>query len=144
MPVNRQTPIKRHLFSLYTDNLYGYIIAYYLPLPHVMGIFLPVTDRLSKTPAELQRELGERLRRLRIDRDLSQAQLAGKAGISLKTLRNLELGAGSSVDTLLRTLKALGLPSLLDGLAPAPTVSPLALLKGPDPPRRVRRARKRP
>ena len=100
-------------------------------------------DQTSQTPTELQRDLGQRLRRLRIDRDLSQEQLAGKAGVSLKTLRNLELGAGSSVDTLLRTLKALGVPNLLDSLAPAPGVSPIALLKGPDVPRRVRRARKR-
>ncbi|HEX5048769.1 MAG TPA: helix-turn-helix transcriptional regulator [Gammaproteobacteria bacterium] len=100
-------------------------------------------DHPTRTPAELQRELGDRLRRLRIDRDLSQQQLAGKAGISLKTLRNLELGAGSSVDTLLRTLKALDVPNWLDALAPPPVVSPLALLKGPAPPRRVRRSRKR-
>ena len=101
-------------------------------------------DQTTRTAAELQRDLGDRLRRLRIDRDLSQQQLAGKAGISLKTLRNLELGAGSSVDTLLRALKALDVHNPLDALAPAPVVSPLALLKGPEPPRRVRRARKRP
>jgi transcriptional regulator with XRE-family HTH domain len=100
-------------------------------------------DRTTQTPAELQRDLGDRLRRMRIDRDLSQAQLAAKAGVSLKTLRNLELGAGSSVDTLLRTLKALGAPNLLDALAPAPVVSPLAMLKSPEPPRRVRRSRTR-
>ena len=100
-------------------------------------------DQTAQTPAELQRDLGERLRRLRIGRDLSQEQLAGKAGVSLKTLRNLEHGAGSSVETLLRTLKALGVANLLEALVPAPMVSPLALLKGAEPPRRVRRARKR-
>ncbi|HZF30720.1 MAG TPA: helix-turn-helix transcriptional regulator [Gammaproteobacteria bacterium] len=100
-------------------------------------------DQTTQTPAELQRDLGERLRRLRIGRDLSQEQLARKAGVSLKTLRNLEHGAGSSVETLLRALKALGVANLLEALAPAPVVSPLALLKGPEPPRRVRRARKR-
>jgi transcriptional regulator with XRE-family HTH domain len=97
----------------------------------------------TRTPAEIQCELGERVRRLRIDRNLSQAELAGKAGVSLKTLRNLEQGAGSSVETLLRTLKALGVADVLEALAPAPVVSPLALLKGSAPPRRVRRSRKR-
>lgn len=100
-------------------------------------------ESTTQTPAELQRDLGERVRRLRIDRGLSQQELAAKAGISLKTLRNLELGAGSSLDTLLRALKALDVANLLDALAPAPVVSPLALLKGPAPPRRVRRSRKR-
>jgi transcriptional regulator with XRE-family HTH domain len=100
-------------------------------------------DTSTQTPAELQLELGARLKRLRISRDLSQQQLADKAGISLKTLRNLERGAGSSVDTLLRTLKALNVTNVLELLAPTPTISPLALLKSSNPPQRVRRARKR-
>jgi transcriptional regulator with XRE-family HTH domain len=100
-------------------------------------------DSSTSTPEELQQELGERIRRLRIDRNLSQAELAGKAGVSLKTLRNLEQGAGSSVETLLRTLKALGVADVIGALAPVPVVSPLALLKGSAPPRRVRRSRKR-
>ena len=59
------------------------------------------------TPHELQILLGERLRRLRLNRNLDQLTTAEKAGVSEKALRNLEAGRGSTVETLLRVLKAL-------------------------------------
>ena len=59
------------------------------------------------TPNELQQQLGERLKRLRLNRNLDQRTTAEKAGISEKALRNLEAGRGSTVATLLRVLKAL-------------------------------------
>ena len=95
------------------------------------------------TPGELQVDLGERLRRLRLRRNLDQIQTAEKAGISEKALRNLEAGRGSNVATLLRVLKALDALDSLDALAPAPSVSPLALLKQGDEPKRVSRPRKK-
>jgi transcriptional regulator with XRE-family HTH domain len=91
-----------------------------------------------KTPDELQMILGERLKALRISRSLSQDQVAAKAGVSLKTLSNLELGNGSSVETLLRALKALNAINALEALSPTPTISPLAILKSRKPLRRVR------
>ena len=95
-----------------------------------------------KTPEELQEQLGKRLKLQRIARNYSQMELAKKAGVSLKTLRNLEHGNGSSVETLIRTLKALDATNVLDQLAPMPTVSPLAVLRNASPPQRVRRPRK--
>ena len=97
----------------------------------------------TNTADELQVDLGDRLRRLRLRRNLDQIQTAGKAGISEKALRNLEAGRGSNVATFLRVLKALDALDGLDGLAPAPSVSPLALLKHSDGPKRVSRPRKK-
>jgi len=96
----------------------------------------------SQTPVELQQALGERLRRLRLRRNLDQLQAAAKAGISEKALRNLEAGRGSTVETLLRVLKALDAVAGLDALAPPASVSPLALLDQRGEPQRVRRPRK--
>lgn len=93
-------------------------------------------------PGELQQLLGERLRRLRLSRNLDQLTTAEKAGISEKALRNLEAGRGSTVETLLRVLKALDYLEGLDMLAPEASVNPLELLRQPKPPQRVRRPRK--
>lgn len=93
-------------------------------------------------PGELQQLLGERLRRLRLSRNLDQLTTAEKAGISEKALRNLEAGRGSTVETLLRVLKALDYLDGLDMLAPEASVNPLELLRQPKPPQRVRRPRK--
>lgn len=94
------------------------------------------------TPAELQTILGEQLQSLRLSRSLDQRTTAEKAGISEKSLRNLEAGRGSTVETLLRTLKAL---DSLDGirmLAPETTVNPLALLRNSKARQRIRGPRK--
>ena len=94
-----------------------------------------------KTPEELQIALGERIRKLRLSRNMDQLATAGKAGISEKALRNLEAGRGSTVETLLRTLKALDSIEGIQMLAPDVTVDPLALLHSSKPPQRVRRPR---
>ena len=93
-------------------------------------------------PNELQELLGERLKRLRLNRNLDQRTTAEKAGISEKALRNLESGRGSTVETLLRVLKALDYLRGLDMLAPEISVNPLDLLRQAKQPRRVRRPRK--
>jgi transcriptional regulator with XRE-family HTH domain len=94
-----------------------------------------------RAPEELQADLGERLRRLRLSRNMDQRATADKAGISEKALRNLETGRGSTVETLLRTLKALDHLQSMEMLAPEVTVDPLALLHSPKPQQRVRRKR---
>ena len=77
-----------------------------------------------------------------LSRNIDQRAAAGKAGISERALRNLESGKGSTVETLLRTLKALGYTQGIEMLAPETTVDPLALLHRAKPPQRVRRSRK--
>jgi len=95
---------------------------------------------LFQTPDELQSALGERLKRLRLNRNLDQKSTAEKAGISERALRNLESGHGSTVETLLRVLKALDYLQGIDMLAPEPSVNPLDLLRQSKAPQRVRRA----
>lgn len=78
---------------------------------------------------ELQAVLGRQLRELRIAKNRDQVSIAEKAGISEKALRNLEAGRGSSIETLVRVLKALDSLEGLLLIAPKPSISPLALLR---------------
>jgi transcriptional regulator with XRE-family HTH domain len=100
-----------------------------------------MTDIKFKSPEELQVELGRRIRQLRLYRNLDQRAVAEKGGIARAALQNLEAGRGSSVQTLVRTLKALNFLEGIEILAPEPTVNPLALLKTRKPPQRARRSR---
>ena len=86
-------------------------------------------DMIFMSPDELQAALGKQLRELRIAKNLDQMTTAERAGISEKALRNLEAGRGSSIETLVRVLKALDSLEGLRLLAPKSTVSPLALLR---------------
>jgi transcriptional regulator with XRE-family HTH domain len=100
-----------------------------------------MSDMYFMSPDELQVTLGKQIQEIRIAKNLNQITTAEKAGISEKALRNLEGGRGSSVETLVRVLKAL---ESLDGLrllAPKPSMSPLALLRHSEAARRrVRRS----
>jgi len=53
-----------------------------------------MSDLQFKTPEELQVELGRRLQRLRLSRNLDQRTIADKAGITRAALQNLEAGRG--------------------------------------------------
>jgi transcriptional regulator with XRE-family HTH domain len=98
-----------------------------------------MSDKTIQSFEELQGALGSRMRQLRLSRNLDQRTTAEKAGISQRALGKLENGHGSTVETLLRTLKALDYVQGIDMLAPEVTVNPLTLLRNSMPPRRVRR-----
>lgn len=98
---------------------------------------------IFNTPEEIQGLLGERVRRLRLNRNQDQAQVAAKAGVSERALRGLEAGEGSNLITLIRVLKALEALGSLDALAPEPSVSPMAMLVRGKAPQRASRPRRK-
>jgi DNA-binding XRE family transcriptional regulator len=77
-------------------------------------------QRLMSDEALLH-ELGHRIARLRLERNLSQAQLAEQAGISKRTLERLEAGAAATqLSLFLRVLRQLDLLERLELLLPSP------------------------
>ena len=75
-------------------------------------------------------ELGQRLRALRIENELTQQELADRANISLGALKHLEQGSGSTTTSLAKVLHALGQEGWIDALSPPTTAfSPLDLLE---------------
>src|SRR5215470_482741 len=101
-----------------------------------------MNDIQFKSAEELQSELGRRLQQLRLSRNLDQRTVAVKAGIARAALQNLEAGRGSSIKTLVRTLKALNYLEGIELLAPEATINPLALLGTKRLPARARHSRK--
>jgi len=75
-------------------------------------------------------ELGGRLARIRLDRNLSQAQLATQAGVSKRTVERLEAGTvGTQLSGFIRVCRALNLIERFDLLVPEPVPSPVEQLK---------------
>jgi len=101
-------------------------------------------DLSIKSPEELQQLLGAGIRAQRIARELTQHDLASKAGISKQAVAKLERAEGSTVETLVRVLHALKATQIIENLAARPQVSPLALLRSAQPPQRVRHRRMNP
>ena len=100
--------------------------------------FNPMSDKA------VMAELGRRVQIQRLNLNVPQAELAGKAGISRRALQNLEGGRVCTVALLIRVLRALGKLDALDFFVPEPGLSPLQLakLKGRER-KRAGRARRR-
>lgn len=82
------------------------------------------------TDEALLRLLGERLSSIRLARNLTQQQLAEEAGLGLRTVQRLELGAAATqLSGFIRVCRVLGLVENLEAFIPEPTVSPMAQLK---------------
>lgn len=99
-----------------------------------------------QSDAVILAEIGRRVARRRIDRQLSQAELAREAGIGKRTVERLENGASSQLSTLIRVFRVLDLLPNLDAMLPEPGISPLDLiaLKGKERKRASRRRREVP
>jgi transcriptional regulator with XRE-family HTH domain len=81
-------------------------------------------------------EIGERLARARLERDLTQATLAKDAGVSRITIARLEAGQPVSSRNLVRVLRVLGLLEALDRLLPTLAPSPIEMVALAGRPRR--------
>lgn len=83
---------------------------------------------LTKSPAALTEELGERLRQARLNGDLTQAEVAERAGVSRKIVLNAEKGK-AQLESFVAIMLALNLTEQLDLFLPKPQVSPVQLIK---------------
>ena len=75
------------------------------------------------------RELGSRMARHRLNRNLTQAALATQAGVSTPTVQRIEQGSSTQAANFIRILRALKLLDNLDALVPEPPVSPIQQVK---------------
>lgn len=73
--------------------------------------------------------LGERIAKHRLNKNLTQAQLAHNAGVSLSTLNRMESGSSSQINNLVRVLQALDLLENISLLVPEPPASPIQQAK---------------
>ena len=79
----------------------------------------------ENTPiAAAMREIGARLRKTRVARQMTQSEVAVKAGISTPSLSHMENGDIRSMQHFLSVLKVLGQFSNLDVMLPDEDLSP--------------------
>ena len=81
------------------------------------------------TDSAIVTELGVRLARLRLDRNLTQTELAAQAGVSKRTVERAEAGGSTQLANFVRLCRALEITGRFDLLLPMPVESPVAQLK---------------
>lgn len=93
------------------------------------------------TEREIRAELGGRLRAQRLAQELSQADLAERAGIGLATVQRLEARGECTLENFVRIVMGLGLADDLQGLFEL-KVRSIAEMEQAEKSRRVRAPRK--
>lgn len=86
-------------------------------------------DGASGTIESRRRELGARIARIRLNRNLTQTNLAQEAGVSVRSLKRLEAGENASLDTFIRVLMVLNMGDHLLSALPDPDVRPVERIR---------------
>jgi len=74
-------------------------------------------------------EVGQRLARRRLDRQLTQAELARQAGVSKRTVERIEAGQSAQLSSLIRISRVLDLMAGLERFIPEAGPRPMDLIK---------------
>jgi len=82
----------------------------------------------SDSPRYIAEEFGRRLKRLRLNKNLRQIDVAAHSGLSRKIILNVEIG-NVTLENLIQILYTLNALDDLDSFLPEPPLSPIQLLK---------------
>lgn len=81
------------------------------------------------TTSQIEQQLGRRLKRRRLELNLSQEGAALHSGLSRRTITAVEHGQGATLATLIDLLRALDAVDILEDFLPDPGPSPLAMAR---------------
>jgi len=99
---------------------------------------------ITETTEEIVKGIGMRMCEHRLALGLTQEELAGRAGVSKRSLERLEAGdANPQLVVFVSVCRALGLSRGFETLLPAVELGPLALAEGKRLPKRIRKSSKR-
>ncbi len=73
--------------------------------------------------------LGQELRRMRLERNLSQAEVARRAGLDRTTVVKLEAGRAATLLTVVQVLRAMDKLEVLDGFHEEPQLTPYQVVE---------------
>ena len=101
---------------------------------------MTVIDYYTASDSAILESLGERIRGLRLRKNITQEALAEHTLLSVGTIKSLEAGKGK-LATLIAVLRELGALQELDSFIPEISISPLELARRKTP-ERVRAGRR--
>lgn len=87
---------------------------------------MTIMDYYTASDSIILRELGERIRNLRLRKNITQEDLAARSLLAVGTIKSLEAGKGK-LSTLVAVLRELGALDQLDGFIPPVTISPIKM-----------------
>ena len=73
--------------------------------------------------------LTQRVKKRRLNLNITQEELSKRAGVHVQTIKNFESGKATTLLTFIQILRAFGELDALDSFLPDPGISPVELLK---------------
>lgn len=92
-------------------------------------LFCSYMDLYAQTNDAILRQIGSKLKELRIEKNMKQAELADASGVSVFTISSVENGKTTSQLTIVQLLRALGHLDYLNRFFQEETISPIAYAK---------------
>ena len=86
-------------------------------------------DVYAQTNDAILRQIGSKLKDLRIEKNMKQKELADAAGVSVFTISSIENGKTTSLLTVIQLLRALEHLDYLDSFFQEESISPVAYAK---------------
>lgn len=89
---------------------------------------MTINDYYTVSDSAILKELGKRLRALRLRKDITQEELGQRVLLAVGTIKSLEAGKGK-LSTLVAVMRELGALEQLDQFIPPISISPLGMAK---------------
>ncbi len=86
-------------------------------------------DWYGMSDKAIVRDIGKRIRQMRLNKNISQKTLSEKIGIHRVTLSKIERGQQISLLTLIQIMRGLGELQRLENIVPEDIISPIQLAK---------------
>lgn len=86
-------------------------------------------DWYSMTNDRIEEMVGERLKRIRLEYNITQSDLAKKTGLSRVSISKIERGMGVNLSSLIEIMRGLRVLENIDRLIPEQEVSPIEVIK---------------
>ena len=86
-------------------------------------------DWYGMSDSAIIKEIGNRLKNYRLRKNCTQEELAKKSGISMGSVHKIESGKAVSFAIVVSAMRTLRLLDNLETFIPAPSISPVDLLK---------------
>lgn len=83
----------------------------------------------GKSDMAILKEIGSRLKKTRLNKNISQKELSEMSGIHRNTIRFMEKGESYSMTSFISILRALEKLEAIDQILPEPGINPLKLAK---------------
>ncbi|MBQ9652393.1 MAG: helix-turn-helix transcriptional regulator, partial [Prevotella sp.] len=101
----------------------------YVYLLRNIRYFYSYMDLYVLTNDAIMRQIGSKLKELRIEKNMKQAELADASGVSVFTISSVENGKTTSLLTIVQLLRALEHLDYLNSFFQEETISPIAYAK---------------